>query len=86
MLSLPRLERELNKEIIQSVYVHTLRSSLENHTRFQIKMGKVYTRFQSKTAQKPNPMGWHIPIWFIKGSTPFPPYPPPELRTPFQDS
>ena len=24
-------------------YVHTLHSSLENHTRFQIKMGKVYT-------------------------------------------
>ena len=27
------------------------RSSLENHTRFQTKMGKVYTRFQTKTAQ-----------------------------------
>ena len=26
-------------------YVNTLRSSLENHTRFQTKMGKVYTRF-----------------------------------------
>ena len=29
------------------------RSSLENHTRFQTKMGKVYTRFKTKTAQKP---------------------------------
>ena len=38
------------------------RSSLENHTRFQTKMGKVYTRFQTKTAQKPPPMGRHIPI------------------------
>ena len=37
------------------------RSSLENHTRFQTKMGKVYTRFQNKKAQKPYPMGWHIP-------------------------
>ena len=27
-------------------------SSLENHTRFQTKMSKVYTRFQSKKAQK----------------------------------
>ena len=27
-------------------------SSLENHTRFKIKMNKVYTRFQTKTAQK----------------------------------
>ena len=32
------------------------RSSLENHTRFQTKMGKVYTRFQTKTAQ--NPTRW----------------------------
>ena len=36
--------------------------SLENHTRFQTKMGKVYTRFQTKKAQKPYPMGRHIPI------------------------
>ena len=43
-------------------YVHTLRSSLKNHTRFQSKMGKVYIPFQSKTAQKPYPMGRHIPI------------------------
>ena len=26
-------------------------SSVENHTRYQTKMGKVYTRFQTKTAQ-----------------------------------
>ena len=43
-------------------YFHTLFSALENHTRFQTKMGKVYTRFQTKTAQKPGPMGQHIPI------------------------
>ena len=51
-------------------YVHTLRSFLENHTQFQTKMGKVYTRFRTKTAEKPYPMGRHIPIWLIKGSTP----------------
>ena len=32
-------------------YVHTLRSSFENHTRFQTKMGKIYTRFQAKTTR-----------------------------------
>ena len=37
-------------------------SSLENHTRFQTKMGKVYTLFQTKIAQKPYPMGEHLLI------------------------
>ena len=45
-------------------------SSLENHTRFQSKMGKVYTCFQTRTAQKPYPLERHIPIWLIQGSTP----------------
>ena len=36
-------------------------SSLENHARFQTKMDKVYTRSQTKTAQKPYPMERHIP-------------------------
>ena len=50
------------------------RSSLENHARFQNKIGKVYTRFQTKTAQKPHPWGWHIPIKaYIRL------YPPPPL-------
>ena len=43
-------------------YVHTLRSSLKNHTRFQTKMDQVYNRFQTKPAQKPDPMVRHIPI------------------------
>ena len=38
------------------------RSSLKNHTRFQTKLGKAYTRFESKTVQKPYPVGRHIPI------------------------
>ena len=46
-------------------YVHTLRSSLENHTQLQTKMGKACTRFQTKTAHKPNPMGRHIAIWLM---------------------
>ena len=43
-----------------NTFIHS-RSSLVNHTRFQTKMGKVYTRFQTKTAQKPYPTGRHIP-------------------------
>ena len=39
------------------------RSSLENHTRFQTKMGKVCTCFQTKKAQKPYPLERHILIW-----------------------
>ena len=34
------------------------------HTQFQTKMFKIYTRFQTKTAQKPYPLG-HIPIYLI---------------------
>ena len=33
------------------------RSSLDYFTRFQTKMSKVYTRFQTKTAQKTQPYG-----------------------------
>ena len=44
-----------------NTFIHS-RSSLKNHTRFQTKIGKVYTRFQTKTAQKPYPVGRHIPI------------------------
>ena len=52
-----------------NTFIHS-RSYLENHSRFQTKMGKVYTRFQTKTAQKPYPIGRHIPVWLIQGSTP----------------
>ena len=38
------------------------RGSLENHTRFKTIMVKIYTRFQTKWAQKPYPLGRHIPI------------------------
>ena len=41
------------------------RSSFENHSRFQTKMGNVYTRFQTKKAQKPYPLGRHILTWLI---------------------
>ena len=39
------------------------RSSLENNTRFQTKIGKVYSRFQTKKAQKPYTLGRHIPYY-----------------------
>ena len=46
------------------MFIHH-RSSLKNYTRFQTKMGKVFNRFQTKMAQKPYPLGWHIPKWLI---------------------
>ena len=54
-----------------NTFIHS-RSSPENHTRFQSKMGKVYTRFQTKTAQEPYPMGPHIIsyIAYIREYTP----------------
>ena len=39
--------------------------SPDNHTQFQTKMFKIYTRFQTQTAQKPYPLGRHIPIYLI---------------------
>ena len=46
-------------------FIHSRRNFLENHILFQIKMGKVYTRFQTKMVQKPHPLGHHIPIWLM---------------------
>ena len=66
-LSFPSFGIETTNTLIHN------RSSVVNHTRFQTKMGKVYNRFQTKTGQKPYPLGWHIPIWLIYGSTPPPP-------------
>ena len=51
-----------------NTFIHS-RSSLENHTRFRTKMGKASTLFQTKTAQKPYPLGRHTPIWLIQGSS-----------------
>ena len=46
--------------------------SLKNHTCPQSKMGKFCFHFQTKMAQKPYPLGRHIPtgIWLIQGSPP----------------
>ena len=38
-------------------FIHS-RSSLEKHTRFQTKMGKVYTRFQRDQNGANNPTRW----------------------------
>ena len=48
-----------------NMYVIHSCSSLKNHSRFQTKMDKVYTHFQTKTVQKPYPLGRHIPIRLI---------------------
>ena len=39
--------------------------SPNNHTQFQTNMFKIYTRFQTKTPQKPYPLGRHIPVYLI---------------------
>ena len=44
-----------------NIFIHS-RGSLKNQTRFQTRMGKVYTCFQTET-------GRHIPIWPIWEST-----------------
>ena len=57
-LSLPPQTKNPRYGPVISETINTLihsRNSLENHTRFQTKMGKVYSRFQTKTAQKPYP-------------------------------
>ena len=47
-----------------NTFIHSC-SSLENHTWFQTKMGKIYTHFQTQKAQKACPLGWCISIWLI---------------------
>ena len=46
-----------------NMFIHSS-SSLENYTRIQTKMGTASTRFRTETAQGPNLLGLHIPIWF----------------------
>ena len=52
-------------------YVHTLRRSLENHTRFQTKMGKVYSA-QNDTKTYPTRLGGTYLYGFSKGVPPPP--------------
>ena len=52
----------LNWNQLRNMFIHH-RRSLENYTWFQTIMGKVYNRFQTKTAQDPYPLGRPIPIW-----------------------
>ena len=49
----------------------------ENPTRFQTKMGKVYTRFQTKTTQNPTRWGGT----YLHGAYMGVPPPPPEPRS-----
>ena len=57
-----------------NTFIH-FRSSLENHTRFQTKMDEVYTRFQTKTAQKPGLFGAAHAVYGIYKGVPPPPQP-----------
>ena len=60
-------------ELKQWIRSYVSRGSLENHTRFQTEMGKIYTHFRTKKAQKPYPFGRHIPLSLVKGRPPPPP-------------
>ena len=71
MLSLLRLERKQENSsnpfririflfLSYSFGIETTNTFM--HSRSSLKMGKVFTRFQTKTAQKLYPMGCHIPI------------------------
>ena len=53
------------------------RGSLKNHTRSQTIMVKIYTRFQTRTAQKPYPLGRHT---YIADLGEYPTPPPPGLN------
>ena len=72
MSSLPRLERQQKDFFLfYSFIIETTKtfiqycSSLVNHTRFQTKMGTIYTRFQTNAAPKPYSLGRHIPVKLI---------------------
>ena len=54
-------------------YVHSVCSSLENHTRFQTKGGKVYTGFQlDQNGAKTLPDGRNVPTLFTGVPVPTP--------------
>ena len=55
-----------------TIFLMHFHSSLENHTCLQSKMGKFCIHFQTKMAQKPYPLGQHVPTstWLIQGSPP----------------
>ena len=56
-----------------NTFIHS-RSSLENHTRFQTKMGKVYTRLPAdQNGSKTLPSGAAYTYLAILGNTPPPP-------------
>ena len=57
---------------LATIFLMHFHSSLENHTCLQSKMGKFCIHFQTKMAQKPYPLGRHIPtgIWLTQGSPP----------------
>ena len=58
-----------------NTFTHS-RVSLENHAPFQNKMGKIYTRFQSKKAHKLYPRGYRTYVYGLyKGVPPPPPLP-----------
>ena len=79
------IDLSTNKKILQihfeiertNTFIHS-RSPLKTIPDSRPKWAKVFTRFQTKTAQKPNPMGQHI--MYITYTREYPP-PPRRLLT-----
>ena len=60
----------IKKILLNSIRVYKNRSPIYDQDGG--KMAKIYTLFMSKTGEKPYPLGPHIPIQPIQGSTPPP--------------
>ena len=55
VVKLSSCEKYFSTRIMSTV----LDMTVQNHTQFQTKMGKVHTRFQTIMVQKPYHLGWH---------------------------
>ena len=72
------LSYSFGTEMINYMFIHSHRS-LESHTQFQIKMGKVYTRFQTKYSIGPKPIPFGVAHTYIVDIKEYSPSPP-ELK------
>ena len=62
-----------------NMFIHSHRS-LESHTQFQTKMGKVYTRFQTRYSVGPKPTPFRVAHTDMVDIKEYSPPPPPELK------
>ena len=72
------LSNSFGTEMI-NMFIHSHRS-LESHTQFQTKMGKVYTRFQTSYSVGPKPILFRVAHTYIVDIKEYSPHPP-EVKT-----